>query len=564
MAGFTEDGPHVVTDEWVLGQAGILDVVNDGQVPGQPMFSGPDFLSDHTFSEAMPSERSSANRTDLSSNASRANRSQGRGTNRPDHDDSVSGRDDDEPGIAPGAQSSSFELMNIGQSEVRDSRGSCRPVPTSSVAFQVLGNPEPGTSSGVAFDVHLPTESGGLDWRASWPNDGNIFGMDFAAWMPGPPAPSSFPQFQSPKRAAGSDEFMLPLSIENLNPDVASRNVRPRPSVNPTMRNMSPPPGLSGFESPRERNVADRLDLYPSPTPSKRSRSNSTGSHRARGMDRETAHRGNPSTRDSGRGRSGDPASIVGRDPLNADTLVNVLHGIEAFQEEFNRSSGLNAQSVRPTPNAASFFALDNMDGTNVPIESESMMASSSSRNRTISNATDIESMSESRVSNATDLNDIVIADSRPDVPMRTDRPVVPKLSVVKGLGMTQPSAVRDARRSAPYQSQSPNRSEFPQPSTAVQDYFRTPPRSNPIMIDLSTPRERGSRHSPMGEDQPNQVADLVTALERGKLGSSVSAIIHRLVAKVEDLGNRNDRSDQCIRQRTTEESQVRLMRPCE
>ena len=139
----------MVTDEWVLGQAGILDVVNDDQVPGQPMFSGPDFLSDHTFSEAMPSERSSATRTDdLSSNASRANRSQGHGANRPDHDDSVSGRDDDEPGIAPGAQSSSFpELMNIGQSEFRDSRSSSRPVPTSSIAFQVLGNPEPGTSS---------------------------------------------------------------------------------------------------------------------------------------------------------------------------------------------------------------------------------------------------------------------------------------------------------------------------------------------------------------------------------------------------------------------------------
>ena len=50
MSGVTEDGPHVVTDEWVLGQAGILDVVNDDQVPGQPMFSGPDFLSDHAFS----------------------------------------------------------------------------------------------------------------------------------------------------------------------------------------------------------------------------------------------------------------------------------------------------------------------------------------------------------------------------------------------------------------------------------------------------------------------------------------------------------------------------------
>ena len=73
MAGITEDGPHVVTDEWVLIQAGILDVVNDDQVPGQPTFSGPDFLSDHTFSEAMPSGRSSATRTDdLSSNASRA------------------------------------------------------------------------------------------------------------------------------------------------------------------------------------------------------------------------------------------------------------------------------------------------------------------------------------------------------------------------------------------------------------------------------------------------------------------------------------------------------------
>ena len=173
--------------------------------------------------------------------------------------------------------------------------------------------------------------------------------------------------------------------------------IRPRPSVNPTMRNMSPPPGLSGFESPRERNIVDRLDLHPSPTPSKRSRSNSTGSHRARGMDRETAHRGNPSARGSGRGRSGDPASIIGRDPLNADTLVNVLDGIEAFQGEFNRSSGMNAPSVHPTPNAASIFALSDMDGANVPIESESMMASSSSYNHTISNATDIESMSESR-----------------------------------------------------------------------------------------------------------------------------------------------------------------------
>ena len=65
MAEITEDGPHVVTDEWVLGQAGILDVVNDGQVPGQPIFSGPDFMSDHTFSEAMPSERSSATRLAL-------------------------------------------------------------------------------------------------------------------------------------------------------------------------------------------------------------------------------------------------------------------------------------------------------------------------------------------------------------------------------------------------------------------------------------------------------------------------------------------------------------------
>ena len=36
-----------------------------------------------------------------------------------------------------------------------------------------------------------------------------------------------------------------------------------------------------------------------------------------------------------------------------------------------------------------------------------------------------------------------------------------------------------------------------------------------------------------MGDDQPNEVADLVTALERGKVDSSVSAIIHRLV----DLG---------------------------
>ena len=193
------------------------------------------------------------------------------------------------------------------------------------------------------------------------------------------------------------------------------------------------------------------------------------------------------------------------------------------------------------------------MDGANVPIDSESMMASSSSHNHTISNATDVESMSGSRVSNATDLNDIVIADARPDAPMRTDRPVVPKLSVAKGLGMPQPSAVRDARRSAPYQSQSPNRSEFPRPPTVVQDDFRTPPRSNPTMVDLSTPRDHGSRHSPMGEDQPHEVADLVTALERGRVDSSVSAIIHRLVAKVEDLGRRNDRSDQCIKQLTTE-----------
>ena len=161
--------------------------------------------------------------------------------------------------------------MNIGQSKVHDSRSSSRPVPTSSIVFQALGNPEPGVCSGVASDVHLPTEFG---------------------------------------RAAGSDEFMLPLSIENPNPDVASRNVRPRPSVNSTMRNMSPPPGLSGFESPRERNIVDRLDLHPSPTPSKRSRSNSASSRRARGMDRETAHRGNPSTRDSRRGHSGDPVGI--------------------------------------------------------------------------------------------------------------------------------------------------------------------------------------------------------------------------------------------------------------
>ena len=192
-----------------------------------------------------------------------------------------------------------------------------------------------------------------------------------------------------------------------------------------------------------------------------------------------------------------------------------MLDGIEAFQEEFNRSSGLSAQGVRPTPNAASIFALDDVDGTNVPIESESMMASGSSYNHTISNATDIESMSESRVSNATDLDGIVLADSRPDVPMRTDRPVVPKLSMAKGLGMTQPSAVRDARRSAPYQSQSPNRSEFPRPSTAVQDDFRTPPRSNPIMVGLSTPRDRGSGFGPASEEQPNEVADLVTALLR-------------------------------------------------
>ena len=155
-------------------------------------------------------------------------------------------------------------------------------------------------------------------------------------------------------------------------------------------------------------------------------------------------------------------------------------------------------------------------------------------------------------MSNATDLNDVVIADVKPDVPMRTDRPVVPKLSVTRGLGIPQPSAARDARRSAPYQSQSPNRSEFPRPSTTVHDDFRTP-RSNPIMVDLSTPRDHGSRHSPMSEEQPYKVADLVTALERGRVDSSVSAIIHRLVAKVEDLGRRNDRSDQCIKQLSAE-----------
>ena len=43
-----------------------------------------------------------------------------------------------------------------------------------------------------------------------------------------------------------------------------------------------------------------------------------------------------------------------------------------------------------------------------------------------------------------------------------------------------------------------------------------------------------------------------MTALERGRVDSSVSAIIHRLVAKVEDLGRRNDRSD-CIKQLSTE-----------
>ena len=106
---------------------------------------------------------------------------------------------------------------------------------------------------------------------------------------------------------------------------------------------------------------------------------------------------------------------------------------------------------------------------------------------------------------------------------------------------MPQPSAVRDARRSAPYQSQSPNRSEFPRPSTPVQDDFRTPPRSNPVMVDLSTPRDHGSRHSPMGEDQPHEVADLVTALERGRVDSSVSAIIHRRVEMIEAINASNN-----------------------
>ena len=72
-------------------------------------------------------------------------------------------------------------------------------------------------------------------------------------------------------------------------------------------------------------------------------------------------------------------------------------------------------------------------------------------------------------------------------------------------------------------------------------------------MVDLSTPRDRGSGFGPASEEQPNEVADLVTALERGRVDSSVSAIIHRLVAKVEDLGRRNDRSDQCIKQLSTE-----------
>ena len=47
-----------------------------------------------------------------------------------------------------------------------------------------------------------------------------------------------------------------------------------------------------------------------------------------------------------------------------------MFDGIEAFQGEFSRSNGSNVQNFRPTPNEASLFALDNMDGTNVPIES--------------------------------------------------------------------------------------------------------------------------------------------------------------------------------------------------
>ena len=115
MAEIAEDGPHVVTDEWVLGHAGILDVVNDGQVPGQPTFSGPDFLSDHTFSEAMPSERCPVLLALMIYRLMPRERIALRvvGLIVLTMMISVSGRDDDEPGIAPGAQSSSFpELVS--------------------------------------------------------------------------------------------------------------------------------------------------------------------------------------------------------------------------------------------------------------------------------------------------------------------------------------------------------------------------------------------------------------------------------------------------------------------
>ena len=82
----------MVTDKWDLVQAGILDVVNDDQVPGQPIFSltfcrttpfpkqclqkGPVLLALMTY-RLVPQELIALR------------------TNHPDHDDSVSGRDDD-------------------------------------------------------------------------------------------------------------------------------------------------------------------------------------------------------------------------------------------------------------------------------------------------------------------------------------------------------------------------------------------------------------------------------------------------------------------------------------
>ena len=94
-------------------------------------------------------------------------------------------------------------------------------------------------------------------------------------------------------------------------------------------------------------------------------------------------------------------------------------------------------------------------------------MTSSSRYDNTASLTTDVESASDSRMSSATGLQNL--AGEGPGVPMRTDRLVVPKLAVAESLGVLQPSAARDNRRCAAYQSQSPNCKAI---NSAVQDIF--------------------------------------------------------------------------------------------